>query len=55
MRWAGRVSSRGGGEAYTGVWWGNVSERDHLVDPGVNGKTIIRWSFREWNLEIWTG
>jgi len=53
MRWAGHVA-RGGGEAYTGLWSGNLSERYHLGDPDVDGKTTIRWSFREWNLEIWT-
>ena len=26
---------------YTGLWWGNLRERDHLVDPGTDG-TIIK-------------
>jgi hypothetical protein len=30
-------------------------ERDHLGDPGVDGKIIIRWIFRKWDLEAWTG
>jgi len=26
----------------TGVWLGNVRERDHLEDPGLNGRINIR-------------
>jgi hypothetical protein len=28
------------GEAYTGFWWGNLRERDHLEDPGTDGRYI---------------
>ena len=24
------------------VWWGNLRERDHLEDPGVDGSKILR-------------
>ena len=37
----------GRGEAYTGFWWGNLRERDHLTDPGVDGRIILRWVFRK--------
>jgi len=33
------------GEAYTGYCWGNLWERDHLGDPGVDGRIILRWIF----------
>jgi len=42
------------GEAYTGFWWGNLRERDHLGDPGIDGRVILRWIFRKWDMELWT-
>jgi hypothetical protein len=42
----------GSGEAYTGVWWGKMRERDHLEDPGVDGRIILRWIFRKWDMSI---
>jgi len=40
---------------YTGFWWGNLSVRDHLGDPDVDGRTILRCIFRKWDVEAWTG
>jgi len=40
---------------YTGFWWRNLRERDHLGDPGIGGKIIIRWIFGKWDVGIWTG
>jgi len=34
---------------YTGFWWGNQEERDHLENPGVDGRIMLRWIFRKWN------
>jgi len=34
---------------YTGFWWGNLRDRDHLEDPGVDGRIILRWIFRKWD------
>jgi len=33
---------------HTGFWWRNLRERDHLEDPGVDGRIILRWIFRKW-------
>ena len=32
---------------YTGFWCGNLKERDHLEDPVVDGRLILRWIFRK--------
>jgi len=55
MRWAGHVAHKGRGEAYIGFRWGNLSERDHLGNPGVDGRIILIWIFRKWNVGVWTG
>ena len=28
-----------------------MRERDHLGDPGVDGRVILRWIFRKWDVE----
>jgi hypothetical protein len=36
-------------EMYTEFWWGNLRERDHLEEPNVDGRIILRWIFRKWD------
>jgi len=38
-----------------GFWWRKLRERDHLGDPGVYGRIILRWIFRKWDVGLWTG
>jgi hypothetical protein len=34
---------------HSGFWWGNLSERDHLEDPSVDGRIILRWILKKWD------
>jgi hypothetical protein len=42
-------------EAYTGFWCRNLRVRNHLGDPGVDGRIILRWIFRKWEGGIGNG
>jgi hypothetical protein len=33
----------------------NLRVRDHLEDPCEEGKIILRWIFRKWDVGAWTG
>jgi hypothetical protein len=39
----------------TVFWWGILKERDHLEDPGADGRIIFRRIFRKWDVAAWTG
>jgi hypothetical protein len=46
---------RGKGEIHTGIWWGNLIERDNLEDPDIDARIILKWIFKKWDGEAWTG
>ena len=48
MRWAGMLHVQWRGELYTAFGWVNLSERDRLGNPGVDGMVMLRWIFRKW-------
>jgi hypothetical protein len=39
------------GEVHTGFWWGNLRERDHLEEPGIDG--IFMKLEEAWTGLIW--
>jgi hypothetical protein len=41
VRYAGHVARMGRGAVCTGVLWGDLNERDHLEDSGVDGRVIL--------------
>jgi hypothetical protein len=42
------------GEVHTGLWWGFLRERDHLEEPGVVGRIIVKGVFKS-GMGAWTG
>jgi hypothetical protein len=54
MRWERHVVW-GKGEVCTGFWWGNLRERDRLGDPVVDGRIILGWIFKKWDMGVRTG
>ena len=39
----------------TGFWCANLRERDYLENPEGDGRIILRWIFRKWDVGAWTG
>ena len=39
----------GTGEVHTGFCWRNLRERDHLEDPGLDGRIILKLIFKSWD------
>jgi hypothetical protein len=49
MGWA--CSADGGEErCVQGFWWENLRERYHWGDSNVDGRIILRWIFRRWDV-----
>jgi len=42
LKWAGHVARMEEMRGVYRVWWGNVRERDHLEDPEIDGRIILR-------------
>jgi hypothetical protein len=55
MRWDGHVTRMGKGELCTGFWCGSLRERDRWGDPGVDGRIILGWIFRKWDVGVRSG
>jgi hypothetical protein len=51
----GACSAVGEGRGVYRVCWGNLMERDHWGDPGLDGRIVLRWILRKWDVGVWTG
>jgi hypothetical protein len=47
MRWVEHVARMGKAEVHTGFWLGDMREGDHLQDPGVDERIILKWIFKK--------
>jgi len=45
----------GNGEVYTGIWWRELREGDHLANPGVDERRILKYILKKCDEEAWTG
>jgi hypothetical protein len=54
IRWVGCVAHSGGKRGAQGFWWGDLSERDHLEELGVDVRMILKWIIRKWDGKAWT-
>jgi hypothetical protein len=40
---------------HTGLWWGNLKEKDSLEGLGDDGSVILKWKFKKRDGEARTG
>jgi hypothetical protein len=55
MRLAGHVARMGERRGVCRVLLGNPEGKNHLQDPEINGRIILRWISRKWHVGPWTG
>jgi hypothetical protein len=48
-------STYGEKRGVTGFWLGDPRGRNQLEGPGLYGRIIVKWVFKKWDGETWTG
>ena len=55
MRWAGHEARMGESRCVYRVLVGKPEGKRLFEEPGVDGRILIRWIFRKWEVGAWTG
>ena len=42
------------GNVHIAFWWEELREGEHLEDPAVNRRIILKWIFKKWDGREWT-
>jgi hypothetical protein len=42
-------------EVDSGFGWENLREIEHMENPGVDGRMILRWNLKKWDVGAWIG
>jgi hypothetical protein len=45
----------GKGEVCAGFWWGSLRERERWGDLGVDGRIMLGWIFKKWDVGVGIG
>jgi len=55
MGWVGHVACMGERRVIYRVLVRKPEGKNRLEDQGVDGRIILRWIFRKWDVGVWTG
>ena len=55
IRWAGHVGHMGERRGVHMILVGKPEGKNHWGDQDVDGRIILRWILRKWDVGVWTG